>query len=54
MRDPPSSRMVGIFFTEMVAGCSCAEEPDAVNANCRLRMRIDKAPAEAEIHATSA
>lgn len=41
---------VGIFFTERVAGCSCADEPDAVNTYCRLRIRIDKASAAAAIH----
>ena len=41
---------VGIFFTELVAGCNCADEPDAVNTYCRLRIRIDKVSAEAAIH----
>jgi len=42
---------VGIFFTELVAGCSCGDEPDAVNTYCRFRICIiDKASAAAEIH----
>lgn len=40
---------VGVFFTEIVAGCSCGDEPDSINAYCRMRIRIDKATAEAEI-----
>jgi len=40
---------VGIFFTEIVAGCSCGDEPETVNAYCRLRIRIDRASAEAEV-----
>ena len=40
---------VGIFFTEIVAGCSCGEDPETVNVYCRLRIRIEKASAEAEI-----
>ena len=44
---------VGVFFTEIVAGCSCGDEPDAINAYCQLRIRIDKASAEAEIRVVS-
>ena len=40
---------VGVFFTEIVAGCSCGDEPDSVNAYCRMQIRIDKTTAEAEI-----
>jgi len=40
---------VGVFFTEVVAACSCGDEPEAVNTYCRLRIRIDKASAEADI-----
>jgi hypothetical protein len=40
---------VGIFFTEIVGGCSCGDEPEAVNAYCRLRILIDKSSAEAHI-----
>jgi hypothetical protein len=34
--------VVGIFFTEIVAGCSCGDEPMALNAYCELQLRIDK------------
>lgn len=40
---------IGVFFTEIVAGCSCGDEPDPINAYCRMRIRIDKTTAEAEI-----
>jgi hypothetical protein len=40
---------VGIFFTEIVGGCSCGDEPEAINSYCRLRIRIDKSSAEAHI-----
>lgn len=33
---------VGIFFTEIVAGCSCGDEPVELNAYCELRVGIDK------------
>jgi hypothetical protein len=34
---------VGVFFTEILAGCSCGDEPAASNAYCELRVSIDKA-----------
>ncbi len=37
---------VGIFFSEIIAGCSCGDEPMAQNAYCELRVAIDKATAE--------
>lgn len=40
---------VGVFFTEIVASCSCGDEPDEINAYCQLQIRIDKASTEAEI-----
>ena len=40
---------VGVFFTEVLAACSCGEEPTETNAYCQLRIRIDKATGEAEI-----
>ena len=40
---------VGIFFTETLVACSCGEEPESVNSYCQLRIRIDKATAEAQI-----
>lgn len=39
---------VGVFFTEVVAGCSCGDEPMAQHAYCEIRVRIDKATAETE------
>jgi hypothetical protein len=44
---------VGAFFTEIVAGCSCGDEPDSINAYCRMRIRIDKTTAEAQIRLVS-
>jgi hypothetical protein len=32
---------VGIFFTEIVAGCSCGDDPAAYNAYCEILVRID-------------
>ena len=40
---------VGVFFTEIVAGCVCGEDPTAENAYCELLVRIDKITAAADI-----
>ncbi|MBI5462284.1 MAG: glucosamine--fructose-6-phosphate aminotransferase [Gammaproteobacteria bacterium] len=40
---------VGVFFTEVIGGCSCGDEPTPTPAYCELRIRIDKATAEAEL-----
>jgi hypothetical protein len=39
---------VGIFFSEILAGCSCGDEPMTLNAYCELQVSITKATAEAE------
>ncbi|MGD2082535.1 MAG: hypothetical protein PVF91_06190 [Chromatiales bacterium] len=33
---------VGIFFTEVVGGCSCGDDPVEENAYCELRISIDR------------
>lgn len=33
---------VGVFFAEVIGGCSCGDEPAARNAYCELRVSIDK------------
>lgn len=38
---------VGIFFNEIMAGCSCGDEPLALNSYCELQVSIDKDSAEA-------
>lgn len=40
---------VGVFFTEVVGGCSCGDDPASIPAYCELRIRIDKTTAEADI-----
>jgi hypothetical protein len=39
---------VGIFFNEIVGGCSCGDDPLSVNAYCQIQVSIDRASAEAE------
>lgn len=39
---------VGVFFTEIIAGCSCGDDPVAENAYCELLVSIDKTTSSAE------
>jgi hypothetical protein len=39
---------VGIFFTEMLASCSCGDEPTSHDVYCEMRIAIEKATAKAE------
>ena len=43
---------VGVFFAEIIAGCSCGDEPSASNAYCELQVSIDKATALARFEVT--
>lgn len=38
---------LGVFFTEVVGGCSCGEEAVALQARCELRVEIAKDDAAA-------
>ena len=38
----------GVFFDEILGGCSCGDDPAPQNSYCRLQIRIDKSSAEAE------
>jgi hypothetical protein len=40
---------VGVFFTEIVGGCSCGDEPFGVNGYKELRLRIERADGAAVI-----
>lgn len=40
---------VGVFFTEVVGGCNCSEDPVEHNAYCVLEVRIDRTTGIAEI-----
>ena len=39
---------VGVFFTEIIVGCSCGDEPIAENAYCEMLVCIDQTTSEAE------
>jgi len=38
---------VGIFFAEILTGCSCGYEPEPQSAYCEVLLTIDKATGEA-------
>jgi len=47
---------VGVFFSGIVAGCNCADDPSPVEANneyCELWIEIDKAGAHARAALTA-
>ncbi len=39
--------VVGIFFSEILTGCSCSEDPAIQDAYCELMLAIDKRTAMA-------
>jgi len=38
---------IGIFFDEIVGGCSCGDEPFSHNVFCEMQVDIDRETAEA-------
>lgn len=42
----------GIFFTEIVGGCNCNDDPVEINAYCEIIINIDKSTANADIDAS--
>ena len=46
------SARAGLFFTAVIAGCSCADDPtpvEAVSEYCEVRIDVDKTTAEARV-----
>lgn len=44
---------IGVFFTEIVAGCVCGDDPTPENAYCEMLIRIDQATGEAKFEPVS-
>jgi len=40
---------IGVFFSEIVAGCNCGDDPMDLHAYCVMRVSIDKASALAAV-----
>jgi hypothetical protein len=43
----PLQARLGVFFQELIGGCSCGEEPVAASAYCELQLEIDRSSAAA-------
>ncbi len=43
---------IGVFFYEIVGGCSCGDEPPSENTYCEMQLSINKKTAEtiASVH----
>ena len=52
-RETSIQAKVGVFFREIVGGCSCGDEPVAENAYCEILVSIDKETAVAEFSVIS-
>ncbi|WP_428609530.1 glucosamine--fructose-6-phosphate aminotransferase [Sedimenticola sp.] len=39
---------VGLFYGEIIAGCSCGDDPVVDSVYCEVRIRIDRETAEAQ------
>lgn len=44
----------GVFFTEVLGGCNCSEDPLEVNAYCILEVSIDRSSGVATFRAAAA
>ena len=42
---PHLEARVGVFFAEVIAGCSCGDDPFTQPGYCEIEVRIDKATA---------
>jgi len=38
---------LAVFFTEIISGCSCGDDPAVINGYCEMLLTIDKNTAEA-------
>jgi hypothetical protein len=47
-KDESIQARVGIFFSEIVAGCSCGDPPVSETAYCEIQVSIDMRTGEAE------
>lgn len=41
---------LGVFFTETLSGCNCADDPFTDNSYCEMELRIDRTSAEARFN----
>ena len=43
---------LGVFFTEIISGCSCGDDPVSLNGYCEMQLTIDKLSGEANFRVT--
>ena len=43
---------LGVFFTEIISGCSCGDDPATINGYCEMQLMIDKLSGNAEFKVT--
>ena len=48
-RGTSATARVGIFFTEVVGGCSCGDGPFTADGYCELLIRMQEGGSEAEV-----
>jgi len=44
---------LGVFFTEIISGCSCGDEPESLNGYCEMELTIDKQSGDARFQVTA-
>jgi len=44
---------LGVFYHEIVAGCSCGDDPMTQDAYCEMQVSLNKATADAEFKVVS-
>ncbi|MCK4742563.1 MAG: hypothetical protein KAT25_01950 [Sulfuriflexus sp.] len=43
---------LGVFFTEIISGCSCGDDPGSLNGYCEMQLTIDRLDGNAEFKVT--
>ena len=43
---------LGVYFTEIISGCSCGDDPGMLNGYCEMQVAIDKLSGDADFPVT--
>lgn len=43
---------LGVYFTEIISGCSCGDDPGMLNGYCEMELVIDKLSGDANFRVT--
>jgi len=44
---------LGVYFTEIISGCSCGDDPASLNGYCEMQLTIDKQSGDASFKVTA-